>query len=77
LRARQFEDRVLEMLGRLPIGAEVVVELERQLIDERLNLLGSVAVDAGVSVVAREHVALRNHSDGEVPLTDVLAAFPR
>jgi hypothetical protein len=76
LRARRFEDHVLDTLERLPIGEEVVAELERQIVDERLNLLGSVAVDASASIVAREHVALRNHGDGEVPLTDVLAAFP-
>jgi hypothetical protein len=76
LRARRFEDHVLDTLGRLPIGEEVVAELERQIVDERLNLLGSVAVDASASIVAREHVALRDHGDCEVPLTDVLSAFP-
>jgi len=72
----QFEDHVLDTLERLPIGEEVVVELERQLIDERLNLLGSVAVDASASIGARRQVARCDHSDGEVPLTDVLATFP-
>jgi hypothetical protein len=67
LRTRQLEDLVLDTLGRLPVGEEVVVELERQIVDERLNLLGSVAVDASSSVVA---------SRSEVPLTDVLATFP-
>ena len=76
LRARQFEDHVLDTLGRLPIGKEVVVELERQLIDERLNLLGSVAVDASASIGARRQVARCDQTDGEVLLTDVLATFP-
>ena len=63
---RQFEDHVVGTLGRLPIGEDVVAEVERQIVDERLNMLGSVAVDASASIVAREHVALRGQqSDGE------------
>ena len=66
---RQLEDHVGGTLGRLPIGEDVVAEVERQIVDERLNMLGSVAVDASASIVAREHVALRGQqSDAETQL---------
>ena len=63
---RQFKDHLVGTLGRLPVHEDVVAEVERQMVDERLNMLGSVAVDASASIVAREHVALRGQqSDGE------------
>jgi hypothetical protein len=74
---RHLEDHVLDTLAVLPIGHDVVEELERQIIDERLNLLGSIAVDASRSLPVSDRVARGPRGEGEVPLSDMLAAFPR